>query len=126
MYDIQQLFNVSPESQALTDPPRHFTSLPYTVTMTDDIFFRPEINGASPLLYFESTDSELVAHGLLRPCEIPSRARGHSKHHFDGDHYLHGKRMTNGLISLTISYGLVRQRDTSFANLMAELVMPTD
>lgn len=123
MYDIQQLFNVSPESQALADRPKHFTSLPYEVTGTDHPFFSQERNGTSALLDFEATDSELIARGLLKACEIPSRARGHSKHHFDGTNYLHAKRMTNGLISLTISYGLVRQRDSGFADFMADLTV---
>lgn len=118
MYDIKQLFTVSPEPQVTADQPKHFTSLTYAVTSTSHPFFSKEHNGKSALLSFEATDAQLIAHGLLEACEIPSRARGHSKSRFDGTTYLHAKRMTDGQVRLTISLDLVRQRDACFLNFM--------
>lgn len=118
MYDIQQLFTITPAPQATADHPKHFTGLAFTVTSTRHPFFSKEHNGTSALLDFEATAAELVDHGLLEACEVPSKARGHSKHHFNGATFLHAKRMTDGRVSLTISVDLVRQRDVRFMNFM--------
>ena len=57
---------------------------------------------------------------------IPSRSKGHGKHHFDGASYFHAKRNTDGRIGLTISASLARQRDPGFVKLMAGLAMLID
>jgi len=119
MYDIRQLFTVSTDSQAATGRPQHFTGLPYRVTLTSHPFFNKETQGDSPLLSFEATDAELIAHGLLTANEIPSRAKGHSKTQFNGATLLFAKRMTDGRLSLAISLDLVRQRDALFADFLA-------
>jgi hypothetical protein len=114
------------DSSRMAPPTKHFTQLAHTVTPTNHPFFSKQHNGSSPLLDFEATDAELIEHGLLKASEIPSRAKGHSKSHFDGISFLHAKRMTDGRISLTISASLVRQRDPGFMKLMSGLAMLVD
>lgn len=118
MYDIAQLFTVTTAPQTTADHPKHFTGLAFTVCSTTHPFFSKEHNGASALLTFEATDTQLVEHGLLEACEVPSKARGRTTGRFDGTTYLHAKRMTDGRVSLTISVDLVRQRDARFMNFM--------
>ena len=120
MYDINQLFTVTIAPQATADQPKHFTGLAFTVCSTSHPFFSKEHNGTSALLDFEATAAELVDHGLLEACEVPSKARGHSKGQFDGTTYLHAKRMTDGRVCLTISLDLVRQRDVMFSRFLDE------
>lgn len=120
MYDIQQLFTISPAPQATADHRKHFTGLAFTVCSTSHPFFSKEHNGTSALLSFEATDTQLVEHGLLEACEVPSKARGRSIGRFDGTTFLHATRMTDGRVSLTISIDLVRQRDVMFSRFLDE------
>lgn len=94
MYDIAQLFTISLAPQATADHPKHFTGLAFTVTGTSHPFFSKEHNGNSALLGFEATDAQLVAHGLVEACELPSKARGRSTCRFDGATFLHAKPRT--------------------------------
>ncbi len=114
------------DSSSMAPAAKHFTQLAHTVMPTNHRFFNKEHNGDSPLLTFEATDADLIEHGLLEACEIPSKAKGHSKSKIDGTHFQRAKRMTDGRICLTISASLVRQRDPGFMKLMAGLAMLVD
>lgn len=108
-----------------TKTTKHYSTLEHFERMPPQ-----EWNGAycgpGPHLHFDATDAELVECNLIDASDLPSRARGRSKHFYDGKEYWQARRLANGRVSFCISSSLARKRDPRFMNLMAGLAMLVD
>jgi len=82
--------------------------------------------GTSPVMIFEATDQELIAHCLIESRDLPNLARGRRVRRCNGHDFQVATRMSDGRVRLSISAHLVRQRDAGFAKLLAGLAMFVD